>query len=72
MFRITSSVLAVHAPLDMVHLNVVAVPAVIAVTVVVGLVTVVIVTVPVTILHAPVPIVGVLAVNCVVVVLHSP
>ena len=60
---ITSSVLALHAPLPIVHLKLVVVPTVIPVTVVLGLVGVVIVQVPVTILHVPVPVVAVLPVN---------
>ena len=68
---VTSSVLAVHAPLLIVHLNTVVLPTVIPVTVVVGLVSVVIVTVPLTTLQAPVPLVAVLPVNCVLVTLHK-
>jgi hypothetical protein len=68
---ITSEVVGVHAPLDIVHLNVDEPPIVSPVTPVAGSEESVIVAVPETTLHAPVPIAGVFAANVVVVVLHK-
>ena len=65
-----SSVLAVQAPLEIVHLNVFVVPIVKPVTVVVADAMVVTVAVPVCTLHAPVPVVGVLPLSCVLVALQ--
>lgn len=70
MIILTSSVLALHAPLLIVQRKVVVLPTVIPVTVVVGEPGVVIVHVPVTTLHVPVPVVAVLPDNCVLVTLH--
>ena len=67
---ITSSVLELHAPLLIVHLNVTALPAVNPVTVVVGLPAAVSVQLPAIILHPPVPVVGVLPDNWLVLTLH--
>lgn len=59
----TSSILTVHPPLLIVHLNVTVLPTVNPVTVVVGEFAVVIVHVPLNTLHKPVPLVAVLPVN---------
>ena len=67
---ITSSVLGVQPPLDMLHLNVLVLPIVSVVSVVVKLLMAVIVAVPVITLHVPVPVVGRLPDNCVVGVLQ--
>ena len=67
----TSSVLAVHGALLIVHLNVYVLPAV-PVNVLVGLLAVVMLPpVPETILHAPVPTVGVLPAKVVLVTPHK-
>ena len=68
---ITSSVAAVHMPLETVHLKVAVVPAAKPVTVVVRLEGVVIVAVPLTNVHAPVPTEGAVAAIVKVVVLQS-
>ena len=66
----TTSSVDVQAPLVMVHLKVILVPAVTPVTPEVGEVGVVTVPVPLTLLHAPVPVVGVFPASVNVVVLH--
>ena len=68
---VTSSVDEPQKPLLMVHLRVVAVPAVKPVMPVVDNVAVVIVQVPLTILHAPVPTAGVLPAKFAVAVLQK-
>ena len=70
-FNITSSVLAVHAPLLIVQRNVTLPPAVKPVTVVVGEPAAVTVQLPNIILQAPVPVVAVLPDNWLVVTLHK-
>ena len=67
---LTSSVVAVHPPLLIVHRNATLPPTVIPVTVVVALVGVVIVHVPLCTLHNPVPVTAVLPDSWVVVTLH--
>jgi hypothetical protein len=60
---ITSSVVAVHTPLEIVHLNVALAPAATPVIPETGEDGVVIVAVPLTMLHKPVPLIGVLPAN---------
>ena len=68
---VTSSVEAVHTPLEMVHLNVTFVPAATPVIVVVGEAAFVIEAVPLTTVHCPLPTIGVLAAMVKVEVLQS-
>ncbi len=70
-FTVMSSVEFVQAPLLIVHLNVTLAPTVKPVMVVVGELAVVIVAVPLTTVHAPVPVVGVLAASVALVTLHK-
>ncbi len=70
MVRIISSKVGAQLPLLIVHLNVAAVPAAMAVTVVVGLVLLVIVAVPDCTVHNPVPTVATFAAIVNVLVLH--
>ena len=65
-----SSVLAVHAPLLIVHLKVAALPMDKPVTPDVASVLVVTVAVPLITVHAPVPVVGALPLNVAVLKLH--
>ena len=67
---VTSSKVAVHVPLLMVHLNTVMLPGVKSVMVVLGELPVVIVQLPVTMLQLPMPTVGVFPAIAVPVTLH--